>query len=280
MKRGLYSYVAFVAILLVAGCDSNIVEIPEVKSSILVSHETFDNKTIIGELESDKTRKIYWNNGDDLVVNSVVSQPLTGIGERCSKAEFWFRGLLSLPYNIVYPASIYKNETTITLPYIRQSGTAESLNAPMYGYADDLSSITLKHLCAILKFTIYGKIYDDHNTDHAIYYVMVRTPDSKQLSGDFAIDYKQGTLRGLSSTTNNTKAIVMVNEKSSVEEAIEVYVVVPAGVYESGFSLWIVDEKNHAMKKSAKAQELKAGEIKAMPPIEFEPTDTVADSEI
>ena len=57
--------------------------------------------------------KVSWNAGDQINVNGSVSNALS---EAASTAVFTFDATLEAPYKAVFPASIYNDPTTITLP--------------------------------------------------------------------------------------------------------------------------------------------------------------------
>ncbi|MCQ2154552.1 MAG: hypothetical protein MJY55_01885 [Bacteroidales bacterium] len=61
-------------------------------------------------------RQLYWNEGDCLAWNGTASNELTGVVAEQRSATFTFPGVIATPYNLLYPASFYKNASKITLP--------------------------------------------------------------------------------------------------------------------------------------------------------------------
>ena len=72
-------------------------------------------RTTMGPSEGGE-RHVYWSEGDCLSLNGTTSNPLSASEAGGSSAVFTFPGVLSTPYRVLYPASFYKNVTTITLP--------------------------------------------------------------------------------------------------------------------------------------------------------------------
>ena len=67
----------------------------------------------------DGARKVYWSDGDQIAVNGVESEALADIGAETASAEFIFESALQTPFNILYPASIYASEGSVTLPAVQ-----------------------------------------------------------------------------------------------------------------------------------------------------------------
>ena len=107
MKRHILSVVAAgLALTLVTGCmkdDTSDVVVSGGKTQI--SAGISETRTSIGELV-DGSRKVYWSNGDQIAVNGTASAALENLGEQTGTAVFTFDGVLSTPYNALYPASI------------------------------------------------------------------------------------------------------------------------------------------------------------------------------
>ena len=107
MKK--YTTIAvFAAALLVAGCAKE-----------MDGDGSFPAKTVLNASLSPLTRteidgvKVTWSVGDAINVNGTVSNALSEAG---AIATFSFRKELSTPYKAVFPADLYKDATTVTLP--------------------------------------------------------------------------------------------------------------------------------------------------------------------
>ena len=194
MKRHILSVVAAgLALTLVTGCmkdDTSDVIVSGGKTQI--SAGISETRTSIGELV-DGSRKVYWSNGDQIAVNGTASAALENLGEQTGTAVFTFDGVLSTPYNALYPASIWTDASTVTLPASQThvDGSFGQNASPMATYAADESELPMQfhHLCAVVKLTITP----DADTDE-ISYIEFRGNASEQVSGAFAIDYQSAAL--------------------------------------------------------------------------------------
>ena len=229
----------------------------------------------------DGKHKVYWSNGDQIAANGVSSAALSEIPEYSQTAEFTFEGVLSTPYNIVYPASIYTDATHVALPAIqdyREGGFAEGMY-PMAGCSADGQGITLGYLGALVKVSILRASAAADEDD--LVAVRFKGRNNEQVSGVFTIDYENATLTSTSSATADKEVRVVKTMTTSTSVACVYYVVVPAGTYSNGFDIIVQDSKGHIMTQSKTvSQTLAAGHLYAMPEFEFVPTATEIGIEI
>lgn len=281
MKRHILSVVAAgLAFTLVTGCmkdDTSDVVVSGGKTQI--SAGISETRTSIGELV-DGSRKVYWSNGDQIAVNGTASAALENLGEQTGTAVFTFDGVLSTPYNALYPASIWTDASTVTLPASQThvDGSFGQNASPMATYAADESELPMQfhHLCAVVKLTVTP----DADTDE-ISYIEFRGNASEQVSGAFAIDYQSAALTPASDAEADKSVRLNVNRTLSADADNEFFVVVPEGEYSQGFTVKVVDVRGHYMEKSTTSSKtLVAGQINAMPAFAFVPTDTELGVEI
>ena len=268
------------AIGLLAGCAKEIVNdntsVPEdgIKTVLQVGL-TPAVKTYLGN-DGTSTHKVYWSDGDQIAVNGVSSDALSGVAAETSSVNFTFNEVLSTPYNVVYPASIYDaTSSTVTLPAVqayKAGGFADGM-FPMAGYTTSASSLTLNHLCAVVKVSIL-RATSSADTDN-IASVRFSGNNGEQVSGTFSIDFQNATLSG-SSTDDADKVVrVVKNLETSTSQAVEYYLVVPAGTYSNGFTVTVQDVNGHIMAKSkASSAPLVAGHLYDLPEFQFIPTGT------
>ncbi len=271
MKKILVLMAAAATVATIASCEKEQnFTTPEEIVSTTVSISVPDTKATLGA--SDGTsRPVYWNEGDQIVINGSVSNALAGEYEGATSAEFTFGAELSTPYNILYPASIYKDATTITLPAEQEAGTDLSFasNAlPMYGYSTTAAMGTIHHLCGILQVNITGSA--------TIAYVQVTGGADEKMSGDFTIDYTTGSLTSTSTYYADKRVKTLVNKTLS-SAITPVYVVIPARTYASGLTLRIVDSEGGYMDKTiAGSRTVEAGSLKILPTLEYVSEGTVS----
>ena len=268
-------FFAMMATLLVAGCaKENLVESMGPQNGVtILTAGTPATKTV---LQNDQ--KVLWTNGDKINVNGVESNELV-LEVASATATFSIPGILAESKEAVFPASIYKDANTVTLPAV-QTCTENSFGAtasPMSAYTASGNNLKFQHLCAVLKLNI-AKADDLHE----IAYVEFSGKNNEKVCGDFTIDYQNATLAPAVGMTFIEKK-VRCNVAKTIPDAdnLVVYVVVPAIEYANGYTVRVVDVQGHYMEKSkASNQTLTAGTVYDMPEFAFAPTDTNIEADI
>lgn len=280
MKK-IFSAVAALAAVMFVGCTTDITEENVVVPSGDATTITLgidDSRTALGDLEEDGSRKVFWNEDDQIVANGVTSAKST-LSESKSFATFIFEDPnLVAPYNIFYPAACYKDATTVTLPAVRE-GAKSVLDAPMAGIHDGENATSLHHLTAVVRLQVKLPAESTHDI-HNLLYVEVRGGNGEQMSGDFTIDYAAATLTPASTADADKVVAAECGHVLSSEEAHDVFIVVPAGEYTKGLQFHLIDRAGHYMDLKSGAKALNAGDILAMPVVEFAPTGTQIGVEI
>jgi len=247
-------FAAFAAALLMGGCAKEPV----------TGDETAPVKTVLKASLSPLTKteingvKVTWSAGDAINVNGAVSNALT---EAAEKATFGFRRELTAPFKAIYPTSLYKDATTVTLP---GNIGVDAFDVPLYGYAESGDEIPFSALTALVKLTVTGE------ATTTLKDITLTALGGEQLAGDFAIDYATGALTGASEAEADKEIKVTVGKALS-SEALTVYIPVPAGTYASGYQVDLVDAEGKIMRKAVTARTLKAGELRIMPDLAYEP---------
>ena len=226
-------------------------------------------RTTMGPL-SDGVRKVFWSENDRVSLNGTASSPLTGVEPQSAKAVFVFPTAIDAPYRILYPASFYKDGSTITLPASQTfaAGNFATDTYPMAAYAADADAppIALQSLCALVKLPVVKASGAPAAT---LKKVTFTGNAGEQVCGDFTIDYPGATLTpaGAGASVSMT-----VGQALSESQPVEIYLVVPAGNYSKGFSVELQDEAGRTMKKSrSTAVVLTAGSVARMAAFPFVP---------
>lgn len=268
-------FFAMLTTLLVAGCaKENLVEPVGPQNGVtILTAGTPETKTV---LQNDQ--KVLWTNGDKINVNGVESNELV-LEVASATATFTIPGILAESKEAVFPASIYKDAKTVTLPAV-QTCTENSFGAtasPMSAYTASGNNLQFQHLCAVLKLNIAKG--DDA---HEIAYVEFSGKNNEKICGDFTIDYQNATLApAVGMTFTEKKVRCNVAKTIPDTENLVVYVVVPAIQYANGYTVRVVDAQGHYMEKSkASSQTLTAGTVYDMPEFAFAPTDTNIEADI
>ena len=247
-------FFAVAAMVLLAGCNKEIgVEIiPAPQKTTIEVGLPSGTKTYLGP-EVENVRRVYWSNGDKIAVNGIASAKLSGLAADTDKAVFSFASNPETPYKIAYPASIWTDATHVTISGrqdYRADGFADGVN-PMAGYSEDgTGTITLHHLCAVVKISIKRATTAADEDD--IVGVRFKGRNNEQVKGLFAIDYTASPieLAGASDSDADKEVGVAKTQTTSTTEAVEYYLVIPAGTYSSGFDIIVKDAQGDIMTKS------------------------------
>ena len=282
MKK-IFRSVAALAVVMFAGCTTDLtneVVTPVTSESTTLTIGFDQTKVYLGDL-TDGVRKVYWSEGDQVVVNGITSAAAVINEENKGVAEFTFESALSFPYSTLYPAEAYVDAQTIHLAANQGRGleNVASNALPMAGYATaEGEGMVLHHLTGAVKLQI--KVAEAEGADlHSIRRVELWGNNNEQMTGDFTIDYASATLAP--ADPNGDGVIrVEINKDNTEDGVLTVFAVVPAQEYANGISVRIIDKAGHYMDVKSSAMTIAKGEIKAMPAVEFVPTGTIIDTEI
>ena len=275
MKKRILFPVLALAAMVSASCVKETINEPvnEPQQGKTVFTAGIETKTV---LQDDQ--KVLWTNGDKINVNGVES-PALELEEPAASAKFEYDVVLETPYKAVFPASIYKDAATVTLPAYQsyKTGSFSATASPMAAVSEDMN-LEFQHLCAVIKLTVNKAEASEHDD---IAYVDFYGKNGEQVSGDFAIDFDSMTLTGASNADADKKIRYKVSKTIPADGGLVMYLVVPAQNYANGYTIRMLDEKGHFMEKSkASGETLVAGKIYDMPEFDFVPTGTDIDVEI
>lgn len=246
-------FVAAAAAFLAAGCVKEQTPLqPASEGTVLTATLSSLTKTAISGV------KVTWTEGDAINVNGANS---SAIAEGGATAKFEFRSKLTAPYKAIYPTSIYKDAATVTLPSLWD---VDAFKVPLGGYSESGDAISFKALTAFLKISLTGE------ATTTVKDITLKGLGGEQVSGDFAIDFTTLALTGASSADADKVIKLNVNKALSATPMI-LYIPFPAGNYASGYQVDILDSEGGLMRKSVSARTVKAGELREMPALAFEP---------
>jgi hypothetical protein len=251
--------------------------------------ELEQSRTYLGE-SVNGYRAVYWSSGDQIMANEQISSEAKIVGENAKSATFDFESEIVYPCNVLYPASFYKNATTITLPSVQQQtleGNIDANTLPMatcIGVAGEMPR--LHHLTGVIHLQLKAE-NDTHNNNIRLieFWGGSEVPKPavahEQVSGDFAIDYATATLTPTSNDVSTQKVSVVLTQELSADKVTDIFIVVPAQEYKNGFTVRVINEVGHYMDKTKhSAQTIAKGEILKMPEFMYIPTGTLIGVEI
>ncbi len=246
-----------------------------------------DTRTQLGAKDDNGIYKLTWSVDDKISVNGSVSNPLAASEANGTTATFNFeKGFGSAPYGIAYPAAedgkvLFAAEQTYQPA--SNDGTFSKGAAVMYGYANDLGNVTLKHLTGILKIGVV--VPEEKAGNVQLKSVRISTADRKPIAGLFDIDFATGKI----TETPYSKDFITCNvevEKYLSTNPTYIHIAVPAGVYHELYVTVEASEYNeedgsftdgimYATVKTPDSKPLKAGVVREFSsPITFNPINT------
>ena len=272
----------FLAVLLLVPACNKVAEIQEpegVRTQIEVSLPEVTKTFLVPSVNG--SRKVFWSNGDRICLNGLVSDPLSDASAESSHAMFAFSSTPSAPYKLLYPSAFYKNSSTVTLPATQSyvDGGFATGTEPLAGYVASAGApATMKHLCCVLQLKIKKHQGVDAGT---IQKITFRGNAGEQVSGDFTIDYAAATLASASSAEGDKLLEYSLSKTLSESTALEVYLVVPAQTYASGFTVEVENSAHRTMTKArSEAVTLTAGKIMKLPEFTFEPEEELPEHNV
>lgn len=272
----------FAAALLLAAVSCQKEEFVAPLEGTTVLEVSLDKATKTGlSALNDEARKIYWLKGDKLSWDGTESDPLgdeyTAEDPKTS-ATFTWSGILNRPCDILYPASIYTDATHVTLRATQGDSKAEDAIAtdvlPMYTHIGEDGTVSkLKCLTGLVK--ISWKLPAENADSHKMKIIEFKGNNNEQVSGTFGINYADGTLTPTSTADADKMVTVIANRTATAETPCCCLISVPAGTYENGFTVTLVDQYGHYMEKSKTSSfDVEAGKVYNLATFDFVPTDT------
>ena len=249
MKKELLFISAFLLSVL-SGCVNETLQPESSKElKVSVSLASVQTKTYLGEVDGN-VRQVYWSEGDAVSMNGFASDVLTADQAGKATADFKFYNG-SVPYRVIYPASICKEFTpdgmvTVDVPATQEysSDSFGKGSAILYGYSDvEGSPVVLHNLCGAVKVSLKSEA--GAMIKRA---VLISNDKTVPVAGTFVIDPQTGAYtvsEGVKSISLNIdQVIVDANGQQSF------YFTVPYGSYPAGFTVKFYDSDLRPMECS------------------------------
>ncbi len=228
------------------------------------------DNTRVGVAEQDaENYSLYWQTGDVVAVNGVASQPIAEAYNGATSAQINVEGEITYPAQILFPASVYASENTINIPtdqaYL-QDALANGYGI-MLGYAESEDApITMKHACGYIHISLTG--------NSIIKKVALLATRYEYLSGTFTTTCDAEGVSLVAPATDATPHISITSAEGIQLSSTptDLFFAVPAGRYEEGFTLRVIDDTNNVMIKYAygtAGKTIVAGQVIDMPPISY-----------
>ena len=206
--------------------------------------ESPDTKTTLGA-KNGSTYPVYWSANDVITLNGTAATEFTpASGNATATAKFGKINNLAAPYNFLYGGvSGQSNQVTFPASQVYVADGFDPAAMPMYASVSSLNStITFNHVGALLKFSFTGTNKIDAVT-------LTAADGTKSLSGTFTIGATDGILNGslTPARAGGTISYSFGSHKQLSDDPFIFFVAIPAGTYEGGITLNIVDNASGHM---------------------------------
>lgn len=224
--------------------DKPLPEGEETTLSVTLNVPGPETKTSLGAKDGSKY-PVYWSADDVITLNGTAATSFSPASGNASATATFKVNNLSAPYNFLYGGvSGHGNQVNFpsTQNYVADGFDPAAM--PMYASVTDLKSgVTFSHVGALLKFSLTGSKKIDSVT-------LTPVDGNKSLSGNFTIGANDsGILNGtLTPASTGTGLIYSFNgHKQLSDKPFEFFIAIPAGTYEGGITLDIVDNASGHM---------------------------------
>ena len=275
MKKELLFISAFL-LLVLSGCVNETLQPESSKElKVSVSLASVQTKTYLGEVDGN-VRQVYWSVGDAVSMNGFESDVLTADQAGKATADFKFYNG-SVPYRVIYPASICKEFTpdgmvTVDVPATQEysSSSFGKGAAILYGYSESEDEpVILHNLCAAVKVSLNSA--SGISVSKA---AIISNSAAAPVAGKFIIDPKTGQYNvseGLASINLNIEEVSLEGDGEQ-----SFYFTVPYGEYPEGFTVKFYDSENYPMEcrwlsNGENGVKIEAGKLYEFTPVDFVP---------
>lgn len=202
-----------------------------------------DTKTTMGSKDGS-SYPVFWGASDVITLNGTAATSFSrGAGNATATATFKLASL-SAPYNFLYcGVPGYGNKVSFpSTQYYAEDGF-DPAAMPMYAsLASRSDNVTFSHLGALLKLSFTGDKKIDSVT-------LTAADGEKSLSGDFTVGATAGILNGTLTPASGGASLIYSfgGHKQLSNDPFVFYVAIPAGTYEGGITLDVVDNSSGHM---------------------------------
>lgn len=208
-----------------------------------------DAKTFLGERD-DNRYPTYWDTGDAISINGVSSNVVPEELAGNNTVPFTFDGVLTAPYNALYPATTKEDVFTLPAEQVYYEENFDANAVPMYG-SGSCESIQMKHLTSLLRFSLSAK------SSVNLVKVMAIACGGEKLSGTFKMHKdEEQRFDGKFTAESGSSAITMNFDDVSLDmKEFIFYLAIPSGKYSDGFNFLFYDDSGNVMRLRYKTTE-------------------------
>lgn len=251
------------AMLALAACTESVPELETETVFTAVSDGT-TTKTALGE-KTDGKYPVIWSEGDCIIVNGVVSKPLTAEAAGSNTSTFTMGKTLTPPYTAIYPAdALNSDQITIKSEQMPVAGNFDPATAIMAAQSET-TGLRFRQLCAYLRIKVNYPSSCDRQATKAVF----RGNASESVAGQFSFNVNAGNpvLGNVSGDGVKTITLTPAGNETSLADFC---IAIPPQIFKEGFSIMFSDDRGTFLKATTSTQvELKAGVITNAPELTF-----------
>lgn len=296
LMKKIFANISIVSlILLAAGCAKEIAGqedmMDQVKDAVEATGEeitvTFsvpdsdETKTALGT-KNGSSYPVKWSTNDPGRITLNGSAPSSSNKDSDTQITATFKPAAGLSvYNFLYRGDAGKdNQVTIPASQTYYANDFDDAAMPMYAASATRSnSVTFSHLCSLLKFSLICTDTDHLPSNKGIDSVTLTAEDENMsLSGTFTIGKTgAGLLNGTLTPASGGASLTYSfdSHKSLSSTPFVFYVAIPAGTYEGGIKLTIVDNNGGSMDMyvmtEASKKTIEAGKVREFETVDYVP---------
>ena len=251
------------AMLALAACTESAPELETETVFTAVSDGTA-TKTALGEKTGGKY-PVIWSEGDCIIVNGVVSKPLTAEAAGSNTATFTMGKTLPPPYTAIYPADALNSDLiTIKSEQMPAAGNYDPATAIMAAQSES-TGLRFRQLCAYLRIKVNCPSSCDRQATKAVF----RGNASESVAGQFSFNVNAANpvLGNVSGDGAKTITLTPAGNETCLTDFC---IAIPPQTFTKGFSIMFSDARGTFLKATTSTQvELKADVITNAPELTF-----------
>ena len=251
------------AMLALAACTESAPELETETVFTAVSDGT-TTRTALGEKTGGKY-PVIWSEGDCIIVNGVVSKPLTAEAAGSNSATFHMGQTLTPPYTAVYPADALQSDQIAIKSEQSPAAGAFDPAAAIMAAQSETTGLRFRQLCAYLRIRVKSPSGTSRQATKAVF----KGNASESVAGQFSFNVNAGNpvLGNVSGDGVKTITLTPAGNETSLADFC---IAIPPQIFREGFSIMFSDDRGTFLKATTNTQvELKAGVITNAPELTF-----------
>lgn len=251
------------AMLSMAACTESAPE-RETETVFTAVSDGTSTKTSLGE-KTDGKYPVLWSEGDCIIVNGVVSKPLTSEAAGSNSATFHMGQTLNPPYTAVYPADALQSDQIAIKSEQSPAAGAFDPAAAIMAAQSETTGLRFRQLCAYLRIKVQSTSGTSRQATKAVF----TGNASESVAGQFSFNVNAGN-PVLGIVAGDGAKTITLTPAGNETCLTDFCIAIPPQTFTKGFSIMFSDDRGTFLKATTGTQvELKAGVITNAPELTF-----------